>query len=129
MGQDAWEEIDVVRAGDNLGWNHREGRHCFAPKIGCRVEGLVEPLHEYDHDVGHSITGGVVPTGKAAFAGRYLFADFVSGRFFAMAENGAVEPLGKPGAVMPSTFGRDAAGNAYVADFGKGMVLLVTSAR
>lgn len=124
VGQNKWEEIDLVHSGDNLGWNVREGRHCFLPATDCPTQGLVEPIYEYGRDVGHSITGGVVPTGSAAkrLAGRYLFADFVDGRFFALAlPKGPAEPLGKL-PVMPSTFGRDAAGDAYVADFGAGVI-------
>lgn len=126
VGQDAWEEIDLVHAGDNLGWNVREGRHCFSPLVGCATQGLVDPIYEYGHDVGHSITGGVVPT-VGALAGRYLFADFVVGRFFALdLGSHSVQPLGKLD-LRPSTFGRDAAGNAYVADFVRGVINAVVA--
>jgi len=127
VGQDAWEEIDLVAAGDNLGWNAREGRHCHHPPNGCRTQGVVEPIFEYGHELGRSVIGGVVPTGPAAreLSGRYLCADFVSGRFWALElPSGAATPLGKLD-VMPSTFGRDAAGNAYVADFGRGVINVI----
>jgi glucose/arabinose dehydrogenase len=52
VGQDTWEEIDVIRAGENLGWNVREARHCFEPKESCRTDGLVEPVFEYGRELG-----------------------------------------------------------------------------
>ncbi len=131
VGQDLYEEVDVVAAGDNLGWNVREGRHCFAPKQGCATQGLVEPIFEYGRAEGQSVTGGVVSlsTRVPALAGRYVFGDFVSGRLWALPlPDGvqAVEPvaLGK-WPILPSHFARDAAGEVYVVDFGAGRVLRV----
>src|SRR5690606_25752892 len=64
VGQHAWEEIDLVAAGDNLGWKVREGSHCFEPRSGCATEGFVDPIFEYPRDKGQSLTGGYVYTGK-----------------------------------------------------------------
>ena len=63
VGQNAWEEIDVARAGQkglNFGWNTMEGAHCFNPPSGCDQTGLTLPVAEYDHDVGCAVIGGVV---------------------------------------------------------------------
>ena len=127
VGQNRWEEVNLVPAGSNLGWNVREGRHCFGA-LECAVEGFTEPVWEYGHDVGGSITGGYVYTGSALpyLRGRYVAADFVSGRFWALrlpSEAGKpateVELLGKfP--VMPATFGRLISGELLVADFRSG---------
>jgi uncharacterized repeat protein (TIGR03806 family) len=81
VGQNAWEEIDAkVLPGGNYGWNTREGKHCFSPMNNCKTAGLIDPIYDYDHTVGKSITGGVVYRGKAipSFVGTYVFADFVS---------------------------------------------------
>jgi glucose/arabinose dehydrogenase len=123
VGQDAWEEVDVVPIGGNLGWDRREGRHCFEVSP-CSAEGLVEPIFEYPHgDQGQSITGGVVYTGAAlpALRGRYLFGDFVSGRLWSLApptqpKATEAQSLGDTDLLI-STFGRDGAGEVYVADF------------
>ncbi len=129
VGQDAWEEVDIVARGDNLGWNVREGRHCFSPKTDCPSRGLVDPVFEYGHDQGQSITGGYVYTGKAipSLSGRYLAADFAQGRLWALAlgngnEPAAAESLGKF-AYLISTFGRDASGELYVGDYASGALL------
>jgi glucose/arabinose dehydrogenase len=130
VGQNAFEEIDLVVAGDNLGWNTREGRHCLDPETPCAKEGLVEPVYEYGRDEGKSITGGFVYTGNRvpALKDQYVFADFVSGRLWAIslpAERGgalvAAAALGQ-WPFLPSTFGRAADGEIYVAGFGKGIV-------
>lgn len=131
VGQNLWEEIDIVRPGDNLGWVVREGFTCFKDHADCNKM-FVEPIHTYGREVGTSLTGGHVYSGKAipSLRGKYLFADFVSGRFFALklpkkrtvpAGGLEAELLGK-WPVLPSAFGIDAAGEVYVAAFGHGIL-------
>lgn len=129
VGQNRWEEVTIVAAGENHGWDVREGAHCFEPEEGCTTEGLVDPVFEYGHDLGQSITGGSVYGGKRvpALAGKYVFTDFVSGRLWAIElpdprRMVKAEPLGTTGR-MVATFGRDAAGELYLADFGSGEIL------
>lgn len=129
VGQNRYEEIDLVERGDDLGWNVREGFHCFEPEKGCRSEGLVDPIFEYAHDQGQSITGGYVYTGARipALRGRYVFTDFVSGRLWSIPLPKARERVearshGRTGRAV-ATFGRDAAGELYLADFGSGEIL------
>jgi glucose/arabinose dehydrogenase len=125
VGQDAWEEVAIVRAGENHGWNVREGFACFSPKRNCRSEGLTPPVHVYGRDQGQSITGGYVYEGAALphLRGRYLFGDFVTGRLWALALNAQgtaqVTALGR-WPILPSTFGQAADGEVYLADFGGG---------
>ena len=131
VGQDTTEEVHIVSAGDNLGWALREGRHCFPPEdSSCPTEGLGEPIYTYPRTEGVSITGGFVVTDAAAGAlgGKYVFADFASGRMWALDLPTAVSPgdpeskvyaLGRWG-LLVSTFGRDGQGQVYLADFGKG---------
>ena len=135
VGQDAWEEVDIVSAGDNLGWAIREGRHCFPPEVqDCARAGMVDPVYEYSHESGdgNSITGGVVVTAADAGAlqGKYVFGDFVSGRLWALelpataTGTATVSALGRWG-ILAATFGRDASGHAYVADFASGKVFRI----
>lgn len=135
VGQNLWEEVDLVPAGANLGWNGREGRHCFPPAGSCPTEGFVEPVWEYGHDVGGSVTGGYVYTGSAvpALAGRYVLGDFVSGRIWALelpaqpGQEARAFTLGKWPLTI-STFGRDGAGEVYVADYPRGAVYRIVAA-
>jgi glucose/arabinose dehydrogenase len=127
VGQNLWEEVDIVGKGDNMGWARREGRHCFPPDADCGdAAGFVEPIWEYGRDDGQSITGGYVYTGTAmpVLQGRYIVGDFVSGRVWAVRLPQTVSgaPLEKATAlghfdVLISTFGRDAAGEVYLADY------------
>jgi glucose/arabinose dehydrogenase len=127
VGQNRWEELDVVGRGDNLGWNVREGDRCFRPERDCPTAGLVDPIWVYGHDEGVSVTGGVVVTAPGALQGRYVFGDFGSGRLWALtvptpaAKVTEVTALGRFD-VHPSTFGRGPRGEALVADFGQGVV-------
>jgi glucose/arabinose dehydrogenase len=80
VGQNAWEEIDVARAGAkglDYGWNTMEGFHCFHPPAGCDQTGLTLPVAEYGHDLGCAVIGGVVvrDARQAGLDGRYLFGD------------------------------------------------------
>ena len=65
VGQDLWEEIDLIVRGGNFGWNLREGLHPFGAKgVGPR-KNLIDPIWEYHHSIGKSITGGGVYRGPS----------------------------------------------------------------
>ncbi len=94
VGQDAWEEIDLVQLGKNYGWNCFEGSHSYSTSGNCpSLTTAIPPINEYDHSVGYAITGGYVYRGAAipALTGVYLFADFGSGTIF-----GLSDPKGSP---------------------------------
>ena len=86
VGQDLWEEIDLVAKGGNYGWKLREGKHKFMAEGSDARPDLIEPIWEYHHDLGKSITGGVVYRGARLpeLAGHYLYADYVSGKVWAL---------------------------------------------
>lgn len=121
VGQGNWEEVDVITAGGNYGWNVREGAHCFNPGTGC-ANSFIEPVSEYDHGLGGSITGGLVYRGTAIseLAGWYLFGDFTSGRLFGVPEGSAAgivpEIFAETGLQIVS-FGQDTDGEIYVLNF------------
>lgn len=143
VGQDRFEEVSIVQAGKNYGWDVREASACHRPKTNCanrsaRGDAFVDPVYEYGRDDGRSITGGYVYTGTriAALKGRYVFGDFVSGRIWAIRLPGdgrsrvaknAAAALGK-WPLLISTFGRDNRGEVYVADFGGGKVYRIEPA-
>jgi len=86
VGQNRWEEINYEPAGvggRNYGWRNREGRHDNLTTRPPFSHPLTEPVLEYDHDTGRSVTGGQVYRGRALgsdIVGRYVFADYVSNR-------------------------------------------------
>ena len=86
VGQNLWEEINIIQRGGNYGWNLREASHNFSPNATGPRPDLIEPIFEYHHDIGKSITGGFVYRGSAipALEGKYLYADYVSGKVWAL---------------------------------------------
>lgn len=81
VGQNKVEEINIVRKGGNYGWNIMEGSYCYDPPSDCNAEGLINPVYEYEHPMGRSITGGYVYRGKdvPVLEGIYIYADFITG--------------------------------------------------
>lgn len=88
VGQGTHEEVDVIERGGNYGWRCREAAHNYNT-TGCGT-GLIDPVSEYPHSLGNSITGGFVYRGSAiaGLVGRYVFADYGSGRFWALQSDG-----------------------------------------
>jgi len=86
VGQNSYEEIDIIEKGDNYGWNLMEGKHCFQPATGCNQSGLKLPVWEYNRDQGISVTGGFVYRGPTLsnLTGKYIYADFGSSRVWAL---------------------------------------------
>ena len=149
VGQSAWEEIDYQPpgiGGRNYGWRNREGAH---PNPNTLVGGdrppaylpLIDPIIEYDHSQGASVTGGFVYRGEAlrsAYRGRYFFADF-GGRVWSAAllpaaggevtatdvrdhtpELGGTSRIG-----LVSAFGVDAAGELYIVGWSLGTIMKI----
>jgi glucose/arabinose dehydrogenase len=127
VGQNIWEEIDIIVKGGNYGWNLREGMHPYvdektdAKGSEARPD-LIEPIWEYHHDVGKSITGGNVYRGQSApeLEGGYLYADFVSGQIWALwydldAKRVTANRSLLTGSTPVLTFGEDDAGETYYA--------------
>jgi glucose/arabinose dehydrogenase len=124
VGQNAIEEIDRApagRGGLNFGWNAFEGNRRFggALRAGSRHTG---PVTQYTHALGVSVTGGYVYRGRAvpALRGRYLFADFGTGRVWSIRAGarpgGLREETGRLGVRLSAvtSFGEGANGELYV---------------
>lgn len=120
VGQNLYEEIDIITKGGNYGWSVREGLHPFGWKgVGPRKD-LIEPIWEYHHDIGKSITGGVVYRGKRLpeLDGHYLYGDYITGRIWALKYDDAKKrvvanrPLERTKELIFS-FGEDEQGEVY----------------
>jgi len=143
VGQNAWEEVDYEpagRSGRNYGWRNREGAHNNVTSRAPAYLPLVDPIHEYDHSTGQSITGGYVYRGSAlgsTFQGRYFFADYVAARVWSLGLS--VDPstrearvstitehtaeLGNVGNI--SSFGVDADGELYLVSHSTGRIIKI----
>lgn len=122
VGQNVYEEIDLIIAGGNYGWNIMEGLHCFSPPTNCDTAGLIMPIFEYDHTVGESITGGYVYRGNSVpdLYGKYIFADFEVGTVWSLEYDNdllEVEELGTLGLYSVTSFGVDQYGELYICSF------------
>lgn len=146
VGQNAWEEVDYEppgRPGRNYGWRNREGAHDNVQTMPPAIQPLVEPIFEYGHAEGQSISGGYVYRGASmpSDRGRYFFADFITRRIWsiALSVNPATgdatagdrvehtQELGGSGAVgNVSGFGVDAAGELYFINYSAGSIHRLT---
>ncbi len=136
VGQDKWEEIDIVQKGGNYGWSLLEGNHSYNTSRHSDAH-LVHPIWEYPHKpedsdqpvsfTGACITGGYVYRGSRlkGFEGAYLYADYVLGWVRALRyENGRVSVeeniLEQPENI--SSFAEDTAGEIYLLGYSNGRI-------
>lgn len=119
VGQDRYEEIDLVSRGANYGWNIMEATHCYNA-ARCDTSGLTLPIAEYGHDVGCSVTGGFVDRGTTDLRGVYLYGDYCSGRIWGIRYQGGI--VTGPTQVATSgfpigSFAQDRSGAVYVLQY------------
>lgn len=139
VGQDLYEEINWIKKGGNYGWSYREGAHAFALRTDTPPEGtkLIDPVFEYNHGEGLSVTGGIIYRGekRPELKGAYIYGDFVIGKIWALrvGDDGKVQkneliytspqeasnnPKKKPTVlVKPTAFCEDANGELLVLDW------------
>lgn len=134
VGQDAWEEVNLELAGDpggrNWGWRCMEGTHVYNTSGNCPgdLSVLDDPIYEYSHSDGISITGGYVYRGSpnSLYFGHYFFADYAvgsqartlhyNGSAWVRVDHTLAAPSGQSLNVLTS-FGEDAIGNLYATDY------------
>ena len=126
VGQNAWEEIDIIVRGGNYGWNAREGKHVYA-RFGMKAkaprgESPIAPVHEYNHSLGQSITGGYVYRGRKMkrLEGVYVYADYVSGTIWGLQYDGVQMTAHTTLLEQPrniASFAEDSSGELYVLCF------------
>ncbi|MCB0255417.1 MAG: PQQ-dependent sugar dehydrogenase [Anaerolineae bacterium] len=130
VGQNAWEEVDYEPAGSaggvNYGWRCKEGTHNYIWQAQCEGVPFVDPVTEYSHSDGYSVTGGYVYRGSpnSPWFGTYFFWDY--GRpqqIRTLIYNGAswvrtdhTPDTGSYTLNRPTSLGEDFYGNLYVAD-------------
>ncbi len=132
VGQNAWEEVNYLPAGSpagaNFGWDYREGTHPFEGQPPAGIS-LIDPVAEYNHTQGCSVTGGYVYRGNRlpAWRGVYLYGDFCSGIVWGMVRNPdgtwQTRPLFDTGHYI-SSFGEDDEGEVYLVDLNGGVYRL-----
>lgn len=121
VGQNLYEEINIIVKGGNYGWNRRESFHPFGAKgVGVNPD-MIDPIWEYHHEVGKSITGGHVYRGTRIpeLQGKYIYGDYVSNKVWALTYDEqqkrvvANQPIPDRGRPIFS-FGEDEKGEVYI---------------
>ena len=122
VGQDRIEEIDIVRRGENYGWNIFEGFEPFSNQYRQEGREFVFPVAAYKRKFGNSVTGGYVYRGDKAssFYGVYIFGDYTSKRIWGLTqENRTLKTILQIGASPEGlcSFGTDEQGNIYAVGY------------
>jgi uncharacterized repeat protein (TIGR03806 family) len=122
VGQNAIEEVDIIERGGNYGWRIYEGNRSNLNPNNLPPSAFERPVITYDHSAGASITGGYVYRGArlSGFHGAYFYADFSSGRIWALVHDAgrAISTTQVASLSNPVSFGEDEAGELYVVSFG-----------
>ncbi|MEZ6143166.1 MAG: PQQ-dependent sugar dehydrogenase [Zavarzinella sp.] len=136
VGQNLYEEINIITKGGNYGWNRREGVHPFGAKGVDANKQMTDPIWEYHHDLGKSITGGIVYRGKALpeLVGHYIYVDYVTGKLWAlkyddMTNKVVANRLLSENITTVLSFGEDEQGELYLllpTPTGKGILRLTS---
>ncbi|HEV2696154.1 MAG TPA: PQQ-dependent sugar dehydrogenase [Verrucomicrobiae bacterium] len=127
VGQDRIEEVDIVRGGENYGWNVYEGFDRFSDQYRRSGEQYIAPVFAYPHHTGVSITGGYVYRGHRAPAmqGWYICADFEVRHIWALTQtNRILEKIVEIGRAPTrvSSISQDASGELYLVGYDAGKI-------
>lgn len=122
VGQDRIEEVDIIRPGENYGWNVYEGFDLYSNKHRSEGAAYVSPVFAYNRRFGNSITGGYVYRGStgAAFNGLYVCGDYNSKRIWGLKQSARKLTAIWQLCIAPervTSFGRDEAGSLYVVGY------------
>ena len=126
VGQDRIEEVDIIRGGENYGWNVYEGFEPFSNRYRRDKAAYVPPVFAYGRKYGFSVTGGFVYRGdkRSSFYGVYICGDYVSKRIFGLNQQDRALQIVRQIGTCPqgiASFGTDEQGNIYVIGY-EGMV-------
>ena len=124
VGQNSYEEVDIIASGRNYGWPTMEGFECYR-EANCNSTGLEPPLAVYENTPGSyagdcSITGGYVYRGSrlSNLAGKYIYGDYCSGKIWALRHNGSsagdAPELLLDSELNIASFGEDQSGEVYI---------------
>ena len=127
VGQVRFEEVTIVRSGENHGWNIYEGFEIFSSRYRRDEETYVPPIFTYGREYGISITGGYVFRGnqQSSFYGAYIFGDFESRRIWALKQDQRkltkIRQIGQAPTRIAS-FGVDHHGEIYLVGYDNGTI-------
>jgi putative heme-binding domain-containing protein len=127
VGQGLYEEVAIVRTGENHGWNVQEGFRPFSDRFAKKDARYVPPIFAYHHRAGVSVTAGFVYRGRKnpALAGKYVFGDFETRRVWALEQRDrvltSIVEIGRSPERFAS-FGFDSEGEIYIVGLDRGLI-------
>ena len=130
VGQNRFEEVCIVRAGENHGWNIHEGFALFSTQYRTESEKYLPPVVSFRRKHGVSITGGYVmrTDPESSFHGVYICADYQSKKVWGITQvDRTLETIRQIGSAPDRivSFGRDQSGELYAIGYDKGIVYRV----
>ena len=138
VGQYEWEEVNFIPAsstgGENFQWRRIEGFNTFNAGTQITKGTSTDPVFEYDHNAGSSITGGYVYRGQEhpRMEGIYFFGDYNSGRIWGLQQDPSGNWIDRQlleTSLRISSFGEDERGNLYVASLFTGAIHRLSDTR
>jgi len=127
VGQNRFEEINIIEKGKNYGWAIFEAEKCLSVGPDCSNPDFVKPVFSYPRSEGLSITGGYVYRGKKVpwLEGKYIYGDYVSGKIWALSYDSEKKKVISNNLVadtkhLISSFGLDHQGEIYFVDHKEG---------
>ena len=129
VGQNAWEEINILKSGKNYGWNITEGNNCYAID-NCDQSEFEPAIFEYPHGEGYSVTGGYVYRGEAIepLKGYYIYGDYVTKKIWALIrrDNEVNNRLILQSDIHISSFAQNSKGEIFVIAHQRGKIYKLT---
>jgi len=128
VGQNLWEEVDIIQGGKNYGWRITEGYACYNPPANCDTTGITMPIKVYGHTSGScAITGGYVYRGarRPELQGAYIYGDYCSGLVWMLRYNNGTVTSDSLLTTLPSalsSFGVDQYNELYFVGYTTGKI-------
>ena len=129
VGQNRFEEINIVRSGENHGWNVFEGYELFSTKFRKENSNIINPVISFRRSHGVSITGGYVVRSSNidnhSYEGVYICADYQSKKIWGIKQrNRSLEIVREIGNCPDRlvSFGKDKENNLYAVGYDEGIV-------
>ena len=124
-GQDLWEQVYLIRRGENYGWSVQEGGHLFYVERPKGAEPIVAPVADHHHSESRSLTGGVVYRGAKLpdLVGCFIYGDYSTGKIWAIRHDGTKVTFHREIAdttLQIAGFSMNAAGDLLVVDHAGG---------
>ncbi len=128
-GQDLWEQVYLIRRGENYGWSVQEGGHPFYVERPRGAEPIVAPMADHHHSESRSLTGGVVYRGSKLpdLVGCFIYGDYSTGKIWAIRHDGTKVTFHREIAdttLQIAGFSMNAAGELLVVDHAGGFYRL-----